>query len=241
MNLHSSNLMPAPLKALRTLASALMIAGLAACGGGSNSDDSATASGRSLTGTVTSYESPLSFSVDGIPVNASGTSATPQGLSVGSRVEVHGEMVNGTLQASKVEFDDSDDRDDDNPNPNELEGRVTAYTSPTQFSVDGIPVDASAAPRTLSVGMRVEVYGTMTNGVLVASRVKVEDGDDRSEDDSDDDDDRCSTTTGKSGCDSDDDHDRDDDHDDDDHEDDDSDDSDDDKCDALGKSDCKQN
>ena len=46
-----------------------------------------------LTGTVTSYESPQSFSVDGIPVDASGSSATPQGMSTGSRVEVHGEMV----------------------------------------------------------------------------------------------------------------------------------------------------
>lgn len=232
---NSYTLIRRPLNALRMTTCALFIAGLAACGGGGSEGDSATASGRSLTGTVTSYDSPLSFSVDGIPVNASGTSATPQGLAVGSRVEVHGDMVNGTLQASKIEFDDGDDRDDDNPNPNELEGRVTSYTSPTQFSVDGIPVDASAAPRTLSVGMRVEVYGTVTNGVMVASRVKVEDGDDRSDDESDDDDDRC-TGIGKSDCDSDDRDDHDDDHDDDDdHED-----GDDDRCDALGKSDCRK-
>lgn len=218
------------LTAGRLITTALLVAGLAACGGGSG-DSSSTASGRSLTGTVTSYESPQSFSVDGIPVDASGSSATPQGMTTGSRVEVHGEMVNGTLQASKVELDDSDDRDDDNANPNELEGRVTAYTSPTSFSVDGIPVDASGAPSTLAVGMRVEVYGTMTNGVLVASRIKIEDGDDESDDDANDD--NC-TATDKSDC-----HDDDvDDHDDgDDHDDDNSDESDDD-CDALGKSDC---
>lgn len=199
-----------PLTSLRLMVASLLIAGLTACGGGGG-DDSSTASGRSLTGTVTAYDSPQSFSVDGIPVDASGTSTLPQGMTTGSRVEVHGEMVNGTLQASKVELDDSDDRDDDNANPNELEGRVTAYTSPSSFSVDGIPVDASAAPRALAVGMRVEVYGTMTNGVLVASRVQIEDSDDHSDDDEDDD------------------------H----HEDgdDDSDGSDDD-CDELGKSDC---
>ena len=211
------------LSAWRLITTSLLVAGLAACGGGSG-DSSPTASGRSLTGTVTSYESPQSFSVDGIPVDASGSSATPQGMTTGSRVEVHGQMVNGTLQASKVEFDDSDDRDDDNANPTELEGRVTAYTSPASFSVDGIPVDASGAPSTLAVGMRVEVYGTMANGVLVASRVKIEDGDDESDDDANDD--NC-TATGKSDC-----------HDDDgDDHNDDSDDSDND-CAEAGKSDC---
>lgn len=216
------------LSAWRLITTSLLVAGLAACGGGSG-DSSTTASGRSLTGTVTSYESPQSFSVDGIPVDASGSGATPQGMSTGSRVEVHGEMVNGTLQANKVELDDSDDRDDDNANPNELEGRVTAYTSPTSFSVDGIPVDASAAPRALSVGMRVEVYGTMANGVLVASRVKIEDGD--QEDSADDD--NC-TATGKSDC-------HDDDHQDDGSSDDDRDHGDDDEdCATAGKSDCKK-
>jgi hypothetical protein len=215
---------------LRLMSATLLLAGLAACGGGGG-DDSSTASGRSLTGTVTAYENPQSFSVDGIPVDASGSSATPQGMTTGSRVEVHGQMVNGTLQASKVELDDSDDRDDDNANPNELEGRVTAYSSPTSFSVDGIPVDASAAPRALSVGMRVEVHGTMANGVLVASRVEIED---------DESDDSC-TATGKSDCHEDDDHSGDDDHDDDGDDDDDQDpDGDDDECPTQGKSDCEK-
>lgn len=218
-----------PLTSLRLMTASLLFAGLTACGGGGGGDDSTPVNGKSYTGTVTTYNSPQSFSVDGIPVNASGSSATPQGMGTGSRVEVHGSMVNGTLQASKVELDDSDDRDDDNANPNELEGRVTAYASPTSFSVDGIPVDASAAPRTLTVGMRVEVYGTMTNGVLVASRVKIEDdSDDNSDDGSDDNDDSC-TATGQSGCDESKDDDRDDDSDDS---------NDDDNCDGLGKSDC---
>lgn len=219
-----------PLAALRLMAASLFIAGLAACGGGGGGDDSSTAGGKSLTGTVTSYDSPTSFSVDGVPVDARGSSATPQGMTTGSRVEVHGQMVNGTLQASKVELDDSDDRDDDNPNPNELEGRVTAYTSPTSFSVDGIPVDASGAPSTLAVGMHVEVHGTMANGVLVASRVQIEDRDDGSDDDANDD--NC-TATGKSDC-QDDDGDG---HDDGDDHGDDSNDSDDD-CAGPGKSDC---
>lgn len=218
-----------PLSTLRLLAGAVLVAGLAACGGGGGGDDTTNTSAKSFKGTVTTYNSPQSFSVDGIPVDASGSGATPQGMTTGSRVEVHGQMVNGTLQARKVELDDSDDRDDDNGDPNELEGRVTAYSSPTQFSVDGIPVDASAAPRTLAVGMRVEVYGTMSNGTLVATRVKIEDSDD--EDDSDDD--NC-TASGKSDC-----HD-DDDRDDDDGQDDDDDGDDNDRCVTAGKSDCEK-
>lgn len=64
-----------------------------------------------------------------------------------------------------------------------LEGRVSAVVSETSFSVNGTAVDARTAridggPARL--GARVEVEGTISGGVLVASRVKVEDdgGDD---------------------------------------------------------------
>jgi hypothetical protein len=205
-----------PLSALRLLFGSLLMAGLVACGGGS--DDSTTASGKSYKGTVTSIDSAQSFSVDGIPVDTSASNAVPQGLTTGTRVEIQGEMVNGRLQARRVELDDDSDLDDDNTDPNELEGRVTAYSGPTRFSVDGIAVDASAVPSTLAVGMRVEIYGTMTNGTMVASRIEIEDqsgSDDSSDDDSDDanddrdddsnrddDDDSCSPAT-KTGCDDD--------------------------------------
>lgn len=191
-----------PLTSLRMVAASLLVAGLTACGGGGG-DDSATASAKSFKGTVTAYDNPQSFSVDGIPVDASGSSTAPQGLATGSRVEVQGDMVNGVLQARRVELDDDHDGDDNGTESSELEGRVTSYTSPSSFSVDGIPVDASAAPTTLSVGMHVEVHGTVNNGVMVASQVKVEGSDaDDGEDDKDDekdDDDRCDTVT-QSSC-----------------------------------------
>jgi Domain of unknown function (DUF5666) len=61
----------------------------------------------------------------------------------------------------------------------EFEGVITAFTSTTAFSIGNLQVDASGAqfPRGsagLALGARVEVKGVMTNGVLVASRVKVE-------------------------------------------------------------------
>lgn len=194
-----------PLTALRILTASLLLAGLTACGGG-GSDDSTAVSAKSFKGTVTAYDNPQSFSVDGIPVDASGSSTAPQGLATGSRVEIQGDMVNGTLLASRVELEDDHEGDDSGTGSNELEGRVTSYTSPTSFSVDGIPVSASATPTTLSVGMHVEIHGTVSNGVMVASQVKVEgsgtdDGEDDGEDDRDDDsdDDRCDTMT-QSSC-----------------------------------------
>ena len=62
-----------------------------------------------------------------------------------------------------------------------LEGRVSAFVSETSFSVNGTPVDARTArmegPRP-TLGARVKAEGTISGGVLVASRVKVEDEDD---------------------------------------------------------------
>ncbi|MBW8316347.1 MAG: hypothetical protein K0M73_15910, partial [Hydrogenophaga sp.] len=197
-----------PLEARRWWSASLLLAGRGAWGGGCD-DDSATTSGKSYKGTVTTFDSPQSFSVDGIPVDASGSNAVPQGIATGTRVEIQGEMVNGRLQARRVEFDDNDDTDDGNTDPNELDGRVTAYSGPTRFSVDGIAVDASAVPTTLAVGMRVEVYGAMSNGTMVASRVKLENqsgSDDNADDNNDANDDSDSgnddlcDAVGKSAC-----------------------------------------
>ena len=60
-----------------------------------------------------------------------------------------------------------------------LEGRVSAFTSTTAFSVNGTPVDARGASfdggsAGLALGAKVEVEGTIVGGVLVASRVKVD-------------------------------------------------------------------
>jgi hypothetical protein len=64
----------------------------------------------------------------------------------------------------------------------EVDGRIGAFTSTTQFVVNGITVDASAATfpngsAGIVLGARVEVEGSIRNGVLVAQRVKLE-GDD---------------------------------------------------------------
>ncbi len=60
-----------------------------------------------------------------------------------------------------------------------LEGLITAFASSTSFSVNGLPVNASAASfpdgtTGLALGVRVEVTGTITDGVMQASSVEIE-------------------------------------------------------------------
>lgn len=59
----------------------------------------------------------------------------------------------------------------------EIEGTITAFTSASAFSVNGIAVDASriTTPPGLAIGVRVEVEGTFLAGVLVAAEVELED------------------------------------------------------------------
>jgi Domain of unknown function (DUF5666) len=59
-----------------------------------------------------------------------------------------------------------------------VEGSVSAFTSSSLFEVNGLKVDASGAAfpdgtAGVVLGARVEVIGTVTNGVLVATRVEV--------------------------------------------------------------------
>ena len=60
-----------------------------------------------------------------------------------------------------------------------VRGTITAFTSSSAFSVNGLSVDASGASfpdgtAGLALGVAVEVAGTVTNGVLVASAVRLE-------------------------------------------------------------------
>lgn len=59
----------------------------------------------------------------------------------------------------------------------EIEGNITAFTSASAFSVNGIAVDASriTTPPGLAIGVRVEVEGSFLAGVLVATEVELED------------------------------------------------------------------
>jgi len=61
-----------------------------------------------------------------------------------------------------------------------LRGSISSFTSTTQFSVNGIPVDASNAifpdgTAGIVLGARVEVQGRAENGVIIARKVELDD------------------------------------------------------------------
>jgi Domain of unknown function (DUF5666) len=98
----------------------------------------------------------------------------PAALANGSflRVRLQTTKVNGVWQVATLRDGVNKPRDMDEVR---LEGLISAFTSATQFSVNGVAVDASAAnpPAGLALGVRVEVEGTASGGGLVASKVKI--------------------------------------------------------------------
>ena len=123
------------------------------------------------------------FTIGGQTISYAGLAAAqvPANIADGLlvRVRVGTAQVAGAWVAEQIR--DRTRRMDDRDEA-ELKGRIDAYTSSTQFSVDGIPVDASAATfpdgtAAIVLGARVEVHGRAANGVVVATRVTVEDED----------------------------------------------------------------
>jgi hypothetical protein len=128
-----------------------------------------------LEGVITTFTSRASFSVNGLPVDA--TNATfpdgTAGIERGARVEVEGTVVNGVLVATKVEIEERQGPS----RPLELRGELgNLNTDNKTFALRGVTVwyggavewrDGSEA--TLSNGRRVEV-----KGVLAADRTRLE-------------------------------------------------------------------
>ncbi len=57
----------------------------------------------------------------------------------------------------------------------EIHGFISAFVSVSDFTVNGIPVNASTARiagGTLALGVRVEIHGSISNGVLIATKVE---------------------------------------------------------------------
>ena len=88
------------------------------------------------------------------------------------RVRLQTAQVNGQWVATRVR---RGVRNIDGVPDARIRGFVNAFTSATQFQVNGIAVDAAAArvEGTVREGALVEVRGNVANGTLQASRVKV--------------------------------------------------------------------
>ena len=83
--------------------------------------------------------------------------------------QVNGEWVATSVRSARFRPHDSDH--------SEIDGVITDFTSATAFSLDGLPVDASKATFPegtdgIVKGARVEVEGSVVNGVLVATKVE---------------------------------------------------------------------
>jgi len=92
------------------------------------------------------------------------------------RVRLQTAQVGGVWNVSSL---GSGVREPDDGDDVRLEGLISAFTSPTAFSVDGVAVNASGitAPAGLALGARVEVEGTARGGILVADKLKIKSDD----------------------------------------------------------------
>ena len=147
-------------------------------------DLGAPVSGYRLRGLVSGLDTAAkAFTIGATRISYANVSNAPSTLANGRTVRVVlGAVPNGSVwnavavnDATQVIANGDDAK---------LKGLVSAFTSTTQFSVDGTPVDASSAQfqngsSGLVLGARVEVEGSTSNGVLVATRVTlITDGDD---------------------------------------------------------------
>lgn len=95
-------------------------------------------------GLVTALDSPTSFSVNGVPVDA-GVAAFPDGpVSLGTRVEVEGRVANGVLVATKVELRSDDELLNEGI---ELRGTLSGLNSgATTFVLRGVTIFYGTVP-----------------------------------------------------------------------------------------------
>ena len=135
-------------------------------------------------GTVSSLQNGArTFRIGSATVSYAGLDGAglPQGLANGVFVRVRlatgAPTTAGARQATGLRF--SNPSVADQPSA-EIEGLITSFTSPAQFSVGTIPVDARNASfpdgtAGLAQGARVEVKGAVAAGTLLARQVKLED------------------------------------------------------------------
>ena len=149
-------------------------------GGDGGSGQRADRSEAELEGYITAFASAASFSVNGVPVDASGVASLPPGLAAGVRVEVEGRFEAGRLIARKVEIE----RDDQTDDGLEIEGLVGGLDAAARtFAIRGVAIvwnDSTRFERGVATqlrdGARVDVHGILAaDGVTVlAQRIEFE-------------------------------------------------------------------
>jgi hypothetical protein len=152
---------------------------------GGKAPTTASAAQARVRGAISAFTAATAFSVDGIPVDASGAvfEDGTAGLALGAQVEVKGALRNGTLVATEVELEDRRRASDDRKF--ELHGAITSIdTAAKTFLLRGITVSyagtvtySRGTEAALVAGTKVEVRGTVgvSRNMLAATAIKFED------------------------------------------------------------------
>ncbi len=136
------------------------------------------ADGASLKGLITAFTSSASFSVNGRTVDASSASFPDgrNGLALGVRVEVKGDLRAGALRATEVKIESDNDEDDNSRF--ELNGNIVSVNSLGQtFVLRGLTVSTArsdlryenGSSANLVAGRKVQVKGRLS-----ADRLRIE-------------------------------------------------------------------
>ena len=140
-----------------------------------------------LRGPIAALDSPRqSLRIGTLSFDYGGASNRPMSLAVGDIVRVRVRQVSGPFGGWLITSFGTGVHTPDDRDEAELKGLVGSFVSATQFSLNGLPVDASAASfpdgsAGLRNGVRVEVRGALRGGVLKASVVSIESDDDELE------------------------------------------------------------
>lgn len=134
-------------------------------------------------GTVSGLNATLkTFKLNDLTVDYQNAQVSGQ-LSDDVYVEVEGDVAagTGTLVATKVEVEDGDDESAGHSGEMDLEGYVTKITDSDTFEINGQPVQVNAQTRyegktfaDIVLDAKIEVEGTVSNGVLLADEVSFE-------------------------------------------------------------------
>ena len=143
-----------------------------------------------LRGVVAELDSAsTTFRIGDAVINYAAITTVPASLKNGAFIRVQVQAVPVAGQWVATALDNGQRRHGEDRDEAEFKGYITDWTSATAFSVDGLPVDASAASfpdgeSGVVLGAFVEVEGSLVGGVLQATKVQVEDrdGEDHSED-----------------------------------------------------------
>ena len=133
-----------------------------------------------IRGTITAFDATAkTLAIGPTAIGFSTTTNVPTDLAVGKLVVVRlaTTPANGVWTATAIADGQRLLQDHDEAH---LRGVISAFTSATQFSVDGNPVDAGNAvfpdgESGVVLGATVEVEGQLVNGTVVARKVEVED------------------------------------------------------------------